>query len=492
LITPLVEISRHHLSHAPVLVPGLNCMRLARASHAALLVDACDYFSRLADTLAQAERSILIIGWDFDGRIKLCPDQDQCPALGPFLRSLAEAKPELQIHILVWSLAVVHAPGAPLPLLVGQPWQDHPRINVRLDREHPVYAAHHQKIVCIDDSLAFVGGIDLTVRRWDTCGHDETLAFRTHPDGTTYDPVHDVQMIIAGDAARVLADVARDRWRCATQDASLKSQLPRRELWPSSLEADFTDVPIGIARTAPAWRGNEAIGEIAQLTIDMLSAAESTIYLEAQYLTARLVRRWMEKSLASRHGPEIVVVLKRTLPGVLERLVMGGNRDRTLRRLRRADRHNRLRAFYPVVSGRTGACEVLMHSKVLIIDDRIIRVGSSNLNNRSMGLDTECDIVIDAQGDHHRHVISSLRDRLLAEHLDVAPDAVSAAIRSEQSLIRAIDRLNRGARGLRPFPERRFGGPLHSIAGTWLLDPPRPIEPLWWRLRAREEPDVSS
>jgi hypothetical protein len=60
------------------------------------------------------------------------------------------------------------------------------------------------------------------------------------------------------------------------------------------------------------------------------------------------------------------------------------------------------------------------------------------------------------------------------------------AVRTEQSLIRAIDCLNRGARGLRPFPERRLGGPLHSIAGTWLLDPPRPIELLWWRLKARK------
>ena len=70
--------------------------------------------------------------------------------------------------MLVWSVAVLHAPGAPLPLLLGAPWEKHPRIQVRLDREHPLYGAHHQKIVCVDDTVAFVGGMDLTIRRWDT------------------------------------------------------------------------------------------------------------------------------------------------------------------------------------------------------------------------------------------------------------------------------------------------------------------------------------
>jgi phosphatidylserine/phosphatidylglycerophosphate/cardiolipin synthase-like enzyme len=163
--------------------------------------------------MRHAKHSILIIGWDFDGHIKLCPDQHGCPPLGPFLRSLVHVNPNLEIRILVWSLAVVHAPGAPLPLIIGEPWQDHPRITLLLDREHPLYASHHQKIVSIDDSLAFIGGIDLTVRRWDTRGHDEELACRTDPSGAAYSPVHDVQMMIAGDAARALAGIAWSRWR---------------------------------------------------------------------------------------------------------------------------------------------------------------------------------------------------------------------------------------------------------------------------------------
>ena len=118
--------------------------------------------------------AILIIGWDFDGRILLRPDvsgPEQLP-LGRLLRSLVEENPRLEVEVLVWSIAVLHAPGAPLPLLLGSDWDQHPRIKVRLDRAHPIYAAHHQKIVTIDDKVAFCGGMDLTVDRWDMARHE--------------------------------------------------------------------------------------------------------------------------------------------------------------------------------------------------------------------------------------------------------------------------------------------------------------------------------
>jgi phosphatidylserine/phosphatidylglycerophosphate/cardiolipin synthase-like enzyme len=249
------------------------------------------------------------------------------------------------------------------------------------------------------------------------------------------------------------------------------------------LEADCAEIPVAIAQTAPEWRGAPAIDEIATLTIDMLAAARDSIYVETQYFTARAVRDWMEKSLAAPHGPEIVVLVKHALHGKMEQLVMANNRERVIRRLRRADRHDRLRVFYPVVVGRSGACEVSVHAKVMIVDDDIIRVGSSNLNNRSMGLDTECDLVVEAHDDNTRRTIADIRERLLGEHLDVGPAAVRETMAAEQSLIRTIDRLNRKPRGLRPFPEKV--GPMRSIPGTWLLDPQRPFEPLWWRRRKR-------
>ena len=458
-----------------VLEAGRNCLQVAKARRAAVLIDASNYHRRLEQALSYANRSILIVGWDFDGRIQLCPDNRGCPPLGEFLRSLVEARPELEIRILVWSAAAIHASRDPISLIVGAPWQNHPRITLRLDQRHPIYAAHHQKLVTIDDVVAFVGGIDLTVERWDNRVHSSINPFRVRPDGAAYGAVHDVQMIVDAEAACVVADVARERWRIATGEL-LDKPKDQRDIWPHDLAPDFIETSIAIARTAPAWGEASAIHEIAVLTEDLLSAADHSIYIETQYFAASNVRRLMEKSLTAARGPEIVVVVRRASPGTLERLVMGRNRDRLIRHLRRADRHNRLRFYYPVVPGKEAACEVLVHSKVLVIDDEVVRIGSSNFNNRSMGLDTECDLAIQASNDGQRRAIAQLRERLLAEHLGVTPTVIASAVANHGSLIRGIEACNRNARGLRPFPETDLDGPTRPVIGTSLLDPSRPLK----------------
>jgi phosphatidylserine/phosphatidylglycerophosphate/cardiolipin synthase-like enzyme len=470
-----LSFSLGHSAYASILAPGRNCGRIAKAHRAAVLVDSCEYFRRLEFALQQAEQSILIIGWDFDGRIKLCPDNCECQPLGHFLRSLVDRRPNLQIRMLVWSGAVVHAPGDPMPLIFGADWQQHQNIILKLDQHHPLYAAHHQKIVVIDDRIAFAGGIDLTVDRWDTCGHAEEDQFRVRPDGNSYRPVHDVQMLVDDDAAAAIGDVARERWLIATGE-KLTAMDGVGDLWPPDLVPDFRDVGVGIARTVPSWGKTQSINEIARLTEDMLSAARDSVYIESQYLTASNVRRLMSIMLGARHGPEIAVLVKKSSPGTLERFAMGANRDRMIRHLRRADLHGRLRVYYPIATGKEGHCEILLHSKVLIVDDQLIRIGSSNLNNRSMGLDTECDLVVQATNGAQRGKIVEIRNRLLAEHLGVNKEMISTAVERFRSLIRGIDACNTNARGLRPFPETNLEGPTKPISATAFMDPAQPLK----------------
>jgi phosphatidylserine/phosphatidylglycerophosphate/cardiolipin synthase-like enzyme len=464
---------------------GRNCWCVERAERAAVLVDAACYFSRLEQALRSARRSILIVGWDFDGRIRLRPDAaEDSPPLGDLLRSLVEAHPELEVRILIWSIATLHAPGETLPLLAGAKWQEHARIHLRLDREHPIYAAHHQKIVCIDDSLTFAGGIDLTVERWDTPRHGAGDPLRLTPDGSAYAPVHDLQMVVDGGAARALAKLARLRWRHATGEA-LERVRVNADLWPENLKPDFEGAPVAIARTAPQWGSNPAIREVASLTMDMLRAARHSIYIEAQYFVSFRVGDLLARHLSSDEGPDVVIVTSKTLPGAFERFVMGSNRDRLIRRMRRADRFDRLRVYHPVVPNAGDRSAVMIHAKLIIVDDVLMRVGSSNLNNRSVGLDTECDLAIEAGNEVERHSIRHLRERLLAEHLGVEPEMVAQALAAEGSLIRAIEVLNHNARGLRWFDAMVNSGPARPLFGTRLLDPRRPFEPLWFLRKKR-------
>ncbi len=75
---------------SPAAMPGGSIARKATA----VIVDGYDYFRHLDHALRQARRSILIIGWDFDGTIRLT-DAPDAPALGPLLHSLVEAGAQL-------------------------------------------------------------------------------------------------------------------------------------------------------------------------------------------------------------------------------------------------------------------------------------------------------------------------------------------------------------------------------------------------------------
>lgn len=481
-----------------VLETGRNCWRVERADRASVLVDAEPYFARLDDAMRRARRSIMIIGWDFDASIALRGHggPGEAERLGEMLRSLVEANPELEVRILIWNLSTLHAPSAMAPMILGDKWCDHPRIQLRLDHDHPVYAAQHQKVVVIDDCLAFVGGMDLTVSRWDTPEHRMDDERRVNADGKPYEPVHDVHMVVDGAAARAVAEMARDRWTFAIGETLAPSAPLGPVPWPEGLEPDFRGVPVGIARTAPRWRGEPAVREIALLTLDALRSAGSHVYIEAQYLADFRVGDCLAELLERPDGPEIVIVVTRFRDAFMEKKFMGENRDRLIRRLMRADRHGRLRTYCLAVPGQGGACGVFVHSKVMVIDDRILRVGSANLNNRSTGLDSECDLVIEAADDQTAAQVAAVRTRLLAEHLGASEEAVRQAEFETGSLISAIEQLNGGERHLNRITADAEG-PVRPAFGTALVDPRRPIPFLslgrrWWRRVTGFRPRVRS
>lgn len=464
----------------PLLRPGYNCSALETAHRAAILVDAEAYFAALDSALRQARRSIVILAWDFDGRLRLRPeDGPDAPALAELLRGLVEERPELEVRILVWSLAAVHAPGASLPLVLGEEWQDHPRIHLHLDTHHPLYAAHHQKIVTIDDSLAFVGGMDLTIERWDTPAHRADHPLRRRPDGEPYDPVHDVQSVVDGPAARAVVQVVHERWREALGEAL--PLAPPVERWPDDLKPDLSEVTTAVSRTAPRYGERPPVKEITRLVDDLLRHARKTVYIEAQYFTSKHVRRVLCRVLSQADGPEIVVVSTRVPNGIIERFIMGANRERLLRRLKRADKHNRLHVYYPVVPGLDDGHRLLVHAKLMIVDDRLLRVGSANLNNRSFGLDTECDLTFQAERPEQHAAILACRDRLVAEHMEIDPATLRAAVDREGGLVAAIEQLRHNGHGLQPMTVGP--GPTHSFPGTRLLDPEGPFRFLEWLRR---------
>lgn len=473
-LVPTAGLSRGDRRHR-VIRAGDNTWRTARADRLAFMIDAADYYAWLDEIFRRAERSIWIIGWDFNADIHLRPDRPG-DALGEFLLKLVEMRPDLEIRILVWAMGPIYSDKS-LDLFRENSWSKHPRIHLRFDSTHPLRGSHHQKLVVVDDAVGFMGGIDLTARRWDDSRHLVENPLRVTPAGEPYEPVHDLQAAVSGDAARLIGEIARRRWQQATGIAI--EPCEPHDAWPSGLSSDVDDCMIGISLTEPGLRGRKSRKQAMKFTIDAIRSARNQIYIETQYFAFFGLAACLEQQLQKADGPEVIVILTRVSHGFLEKIVMGGNRDRLIRRLKRADHFGRLKVMYPVVPTKTGGeQDVLIHSKLLVVDERLLRLGSSNLNNRSEGLDTEADIAIEADDMQCRSAIRRLRNRLLAEHLETTPEAVAGAISETGSLIAAIDRLNMRPRGLREMEIDIAKGSIEPVLGTDLLDPRRPYWPL--------------
>jgi phosphatidylserine/phosphatidylglycerophosphate/cardiolipin synthase-like enzyme len=457
-----------------LLIPGQTCWRIARADRFACIVDAADYFKHVKTAMLRARHRITLIGWDLDARMTFERGEKTLPGpnqLGAFLYWMLWKRPNLEVYLLKSNLRLLPAFdgiwfGLTPVSFVNQ--FSSKRMHFAIDGARPMGAVHHQKIAVIDDSVAFCGGLDLTVDRWDTSAHEHDNRGR-RTVGRSYGPRHEVAAAVDGEAACALSEQARERWETAT-GLPLPPVDAKHEAWPSKLEPTMRDVDVGIARTLPQLEGRDEVREVEALNLAAIAAARHTIYLENQYLAAPRVADALASRLAESDGPEVVIVLPRRGSNRLERETMDGARHRLIHLLWEADEHGRLGIYYPVTDGGT---PIYVHSKVMVIDDHLLRIGSSNLNNRSMGFDSECDIAIEAHSQNNglRRQITAVRDQLVSEHLGVPADELEKAVARSHSLREAVEKLHGDGKTLRPFTEQTVSGEASPLAENDLMDP---------------------
>jgi phosphatidylserine/phosphatidylglycerophosphate/cardiolipin synthase-like enzyme/uncharacterized membrane protein YdjX (TVP38/TMEM64 family) len=469
-------------SSASIIRPGHNCWKRVRAGRLSVLIDGQSYFAAVRKAIQAAQNSIEILAWDIDPRVALVRDDpgDGFPvALGEFFVAVLRRRPRLRVRILEWDFSMIYAVEREWVPLFNKPrWPRHPRLDFRFDGNHPVAASHHQKLVVVDDRTAFVGGMDLSKWRWDSPRHLADDPRRIDPGGDCYPPYHDIQVALDGEAAHALGELARERWRRATGETIEVRPSEGASPWPADSAADFRDVEVAIARTDPPHDGRREVREVENLTLDAIRRAEFSIYIENQFFTSASVCEALEERLSSERGPDVVMLLPRKRTSWLEEYSMNLMRSRCLRRLKEADHFDRLRVYYPHVPGLDEQV-MTVHAKLMIVDGRFLRVGSSNLTNRSMGLDTECDIAIDAcDGRDVRDRIRKLQSTLLAHHLEVDVQDVQRSLHRHERLGPAVDELR--------TTEHRSFAPLHALSDERLeqalpestfFDPERPLAP---------------
>ena len=461
--------------------PGRNCWRIERSSRFGLLIDADAYFRAVRAAILKARHSVFILSWDIDSRTVMAPgspDDGYPAAIGDFLHAVLAERPQLRIHVLNWDFAMLYALERELLPAYRTSWRRERGMLFHMDGTHPIGASHHQKVVVVDDGVAFVGGLDITKCRWDTPEHAPDDPLRCDADGKPYAPFHDVQAVVDGAVAAALGELARARWTRATGRAPAPAMIAAHDVWPAGVSPDLVDVDVAISRTEPMFDGAAGVFEVRQLYLDAIASARQHLFFENQYFTSDTLCTALSARLNADDAPEVMVICPKNQSGWLEQATMGALRARIHQRLKSADRSGQYRMYSPQLPGLADGC-LNVHSKVFTVDDELFCVGSANMSNRSMAFDTECNLSVEAQpgeaGETVRAGIAHMRARLLGEHLGAAPEAVIAAVR-DHGLHRTVDLL-RNARRLETMdpaitPEMEL-----LTVDNAVFDPERPIRP---------------
>ncbi|WP_245158221.1 MULTISPECIES: phospholipase D-like domain-containing protein [unclassified Brevundimonas] len=466
--------------------PGAPGVWRSEVAHRfAVLMENEAYFDALSSALHKAQRSIVVLGWQFDPRTHLDPETrptDRQAEIGHQLRMLVKQRPELEVRLLIWKSPLVIAASQGFYPHRAQGWFRKRMIEFRLDAPGPMGACHHQKAVIIDDAVAFCGGGDISTDRWDSVEHLDGDPRRCRPSGDICAPRHETMCVFDGPAARALGDLARERWFRATWERTLPDNAPG-DPWPDGVEPDIREAPVAIARTEPAWAGRAEVRENETLYLEAIKRARRLIYLENQYFTSPILAAALAERLAELDGPEIVLVSTGRSPSWFDSFTMDTARAEVLYRLEAADKHHRFSAFSP----RTVAGErIIVHSKVAVFDDRLLRIGSTNLNNRSMGLDTECDVAVEPRDEAGRAAIRRFRHRSIGHFIGVSGETFDAAEAVMGSVGEAVRRFDTGRMFALGAQEPRW---IERAIAEWQLGDPSSSADAWrpWLRRLRSQ-----
>ncbi|MDQ6934328.1 MAG: phospholipase D family protein [Actinomycetota bacterium] len=355
-----------------------------------VLIDGAQALPEIERAIAGAQRSVHIAGWHVTPHFRLTDDPE-----GPTLREvLARAAERVPVRVLLWA-------GPPLPLFsptrhevqeVRDTLCRNSLVQCELDKRERTMHCHHEKIVVVDDELAFVGGIDLTDlhgNRNDDSDHpaEQSLGW------------HDCATVMRGPVVRDVAEHFRQRW--SEIAGELLPEPPEQPVVGSVAVQLLRTVPEGTYDFAP-----KGVFTILDGYLRALRAAESLIYIENQFLWSPEVVDILVAKLLRPPSPEFRMVL------VLPKKPNNG-KDTTrgqLGRLIGADHSEQLLAT-TVLGSTLESPGVYVHAKVAVIDDRWLTVGSANLNEHSLFNDTEVNVLT-----CDRELARDTRLRLWEEH----------------------------------------------------------------------------
>jgi phosphatidylserine/phosphatidylglycerophosphate/cardiolipin synthase-like enzyme len=416
-----------------------------------VLVDGEEALPAIADAMSAAQSSLHVAGWFASPDFELTRNGDRHP-LRDLLAELAERIP---VRLLLWagSPAPVFTPTRKTVRAVRDAFSAGTRVQCHLDaREHPIHC-HHEKLVIVDEQVAFVGGIDLTELGGDRFDHPR----HPHRDKLGW---HDISSRLRGP---IVADVAEHfamRWR----------EVAGERLAPASATDGAGTQTVQLLRTVPQVI-YDAVPKgdyrILEAYVRALRSARRLIYIENQFLWSPEIVEILVGKLADPPSEEFrIVALLPVKPNNGADVTRGQAGELS----RADDGRGRFLAcsLYAQEEGKDPT-PVYVHSKICIVDDEWLTLGSANLNERSLFNDSEVNVCTDDAA-----LATAVRQRLWAEHLEMPVAEVQS--RSPADLVDRVWRPVAAEQARRreaeqPLTHRLMGLPEVSRRSRRLLGP---------------------
>ena len=431
------------------------------------LIDNRRAYDAIIDAMRDAQDSICISQLAFDADcVAYAPDGRAIRLLDALIA--AHRDRGVRVRILLNESLLLDT-AAPLRRALAA--EGAPDIEVRGVSRFPQLL--HAKIIVIDEQLGFLVGSPFANGYWDDETHRPTDHRRPNRE-LGGRPVHDLSVRITGPSVRQLADTFDEWW---TQSGSQASPAriapePRHGAPPAGIRV-VTTVPRNVLAACPAGRTDVLCALIAAI-----DRARDFIYLEHQYLSARVVVDALTRALDREPQLEVVAVLNQN-PDVTAYRVWQNTRLRESGLLT----HPRVGLFAlwtreALDNDRWAVSQVFVHSKVLIIDGAWASVGSANLDGVSLhsyGADftsalgewvfrdvrnLDANVIVDGATTATARAVQRLQRALWQEHLGDDLDVASPPRGGWLSLWRA--RADAGVRTTN-------GTPHPSASGSFVL-----------------------
>ncbi len=335
-----------------------------------------------------------------------------------------------------------------------------------LDSRFPPRGSNHQKFTIIKsdtEASAILGSVDIARTRWDSSEH---LPVDSDRDPKFGKQTHDVSVRIEGPAITDLEVTFRERW----------NDLSTVSMHPSILRPE---PPITTPLSQPPSRGTHSVqvlrtygitapffgyswASLGEFTIwashlNAIKQASEHIYIEDQYFwpfgwppgyartgLARDTDIFHQLGEAMKRGVNVTVITTSVFSGI-RRESQKYHRDTGINYL-----HDIRAAGAPgdivVASLQRNGSDIYVHSKLMIVDDEFVTIGSANIARRSMANDSELHVgIVDEAGSFARE----FRTQLMAEHSGLPAASLTDARRAFDIFKSSV---TAGLGHLRPYP----------------------------------------